>query len=568
MPARNKIPNLGLRLVEKGLITKEDLAEIQKLTSREHISFRKGLIEKGIISEEKLLNFTAQELGIPYVKISDYVIDPKIVKIVPEKLARQYTVIPLFKVMDTLTIAMADPMNFYAIENIKIKTRCKLNKVVASEEDVRRAIDKYYSSGVEVMEEAIKDLKELSLEEEKAKEEVSIAQLQYEAEDAPIVKLVNSFIAQAINRRASDIHLEPYENDLRVRYRIDGVLYEVATPPKNLQGAIVSRLKILAQLNIAERRLPQDGRFRMRIKDKVIDIRISTLPTIFGEKVVMRILDKGNLALDLRDLGFEERMLAEFEKAIESPYGMIVVTGPTGSGKTTTLYSALNKVNSSGKNLITIEDPVEYRIHGINQVQIQPKIGLTFAAGLRSILRQDPDVVMVGEIRDRETAEIAIRAALTGHLVFTTLHTNDAIGTLARLVDMGIEPFLVASAVNLVIAQRLVRRICPDCREEYIPPKELEDIIKESFPEKEIKLYKGVGCKNCNNTGYRGRIGIYEVLSITDKIREMVINRRNPDEIENKAREHNFLSLRECGLLKVVEGVTTLEEVHSTFFEV
>jgi type IV pilus assembly protein PilB len=567
MSPRSSATSLEHKLLEKGLITKDALAKAQKL-SKKGVPLRKVLVEQGVISEEKLLDFIARESGIPYVKISDYVIDPKIVKVVPEKLARHYNVIPLFKVMDTLTIAMADPLNFYAVDDIKIKTKCKLNKVLASEEDIQKAIDKYYASGVEVMEEAIKDLKELSIEEEKAKEDVSVSQLQHEAEDAPIVKLVNSFIGQAINRRASDIHLEPYETDLRIRYRIDGVLYEVAAPPKNLQAALVSRLKILSQLDIAERRLPQDGRFRMRIKDKPIDIRISTLPTIFGEKVVMRILDKGSLALDMKDLGFEDKMLASFQKAIDSPYGMIVVTGPTGSGKTTTLYSALNKVNSPGKNLITVEDPVEYRIHGINQVQIQPKIGLTFAAGLRSILRQDPDIVMVGEIRDIETAEIAIRAALTGHLVFTTLHTNNAFGTLVRMVDMGVEPFLVASAVNLVAAQRLVRKICPDCKKEYTPPEELEKKVKEKFPSGKVKLYKGAGCKNCNNTGYRGRVGVYEVLTITEKIREMIVNRKTPDEIEKEARNQDFLSLAECGLRKVASGVTTLEEVHSAFFEI
>ncbi|MBL7170444.1 MAG: type IV-A pilus assembly ATPase PilB [Candidatus Omnitrophica bacterium] len=566
MSPRNPGSNLGARLVEKGLITKEALAKAQKASKR-GTPLQKTLVEQGSITEEKLIDFMAKELNIPCVKMSDYVIDPKIVKIVPEKLARHYTVIPLFKVLDTLTIAMADPSNFYAIEDIKIKTKCELNKVLASEKDINKAIDKYYAAGVEIMEEAIKDLKEISLEQE-AKEEASPSQLQHDAEDAPIVKLVNSFIAQAINRRASDIHLEPYEKDLRIRYRIDGVLYEVASPPKNLQGALVSRLKILSQLDIAERRLPQDGRFRMRIKDKSIDLRLSTLPTIFGEKVVMRILDKGSLALDMKDLGMEENMLAGFEKAIASPYGMVVVTGPTGSGKTTTLYSALNKVNSVGKNIITVEDPVEYRIHGINQVQVQPKIGLTFAAGLRSILRQDPDIVMVGEVRDLETAEIAIRAALTGHLVFTTLHTNDAVGTLARLVDMGIEPFLVASSVVVVMAQRLVRRICPDCKKEYTPPQEMQKIIKEKFPDKDIKFYKGVGCKNCNNTGYRGRVGVHEVLSITDEIKEMIINRKTPDEIEKAARKQGFISLSECGLLKVANGITSLEEVHSSFFEV
>ncbi len=436
------------------------------------------------------------------------------------------------------------------------------------ENDILAAIDKYYSTGVEVMEEAIKDLEEISLEEDKTKEAVNLSQLQHDAEDAPIVKLVNSFIGEAINRRASDIHLEPYESDLRIRYRIDGVLYEVASPPKNLQAALVSRLKILSQLNIAERRLPQDGRFRMHIKDKSIDIRLSTLPTIFGEKVVMRILDKGNLALDMKDLGMEEKMLVDFEKAIESPYGMIVVTGPTGSGKTTTLYSALNRVNSPGKNIITVEDPVEYRIHGINQVQVQPKIGLTFAAGLRSILRQDPDIVMVGEIRDLETAEIAIRAALTGHLVFSTLHTNDAVGSLARLVDMGIEPFMVASSVNLVTAQRLVRRICPDCKKAYEPPQELEKVVKGKPFLKDVTFYKGMGCKNCNNTGYRGRIGVHEVLLITEKIKEMIINRSRPDEIEKEARGQGFLTLSECGLVKMAKGLTTIEEIHSAFFEV
>jgi type IV pilus assembly protein PilB len=565
MTKLGSITNLGERLVEKGVITKDDLVRCEKLVKKGE-PLRNILIEQRIVSEEKLLNFMAQELRIPYVKMSDYVIDPKIIKIVPEKLARHYTVIPLFKVMDTLTIAMADPLNFYAIDDIRIKTKCKLNKVIALEKDIKNAIDKYYASGAEVMEEAIKDLQEVSIEQEQ-KEEASVSQLQHDAEDAPIVKLVNSFISQAINQRASDIHLEPYENELRIRYRIDGVLYEVASPPRNLQGALVSRLKILSQLDIAERRLPQDGRFRMHIKEKVVDVRLSTLPTIYGEKVVMRILDKSNLAIDLKDLGMEENMLMEFGKAIESPYGMIVVTGPTGSGKTTTLYSALSRVNTTGKNIITVEDPVEYRIYGINQVQVQPKIGLTFAAGLRSILRQDPDIVMVGEIRDRETAEIAIRAALTGHLVFSTLHTNNAVGTLARLVDMGIEPFLVASSVVLVMAQRLVRRICPDCKKEYTPPEELKKLVKEKISDKEVKFFKGMGCKNCNNTGYRGRLGVHEILPVTDRIREMIIARKTPEEVEKEARMHGFITLAECGLLKVIKGITSLEEAKSAFFE-
>ena len=567
MARNDQITNLGKRLLEKGLITKEGLARAQELFKK-GTPFRQAIVELGLISEDQLLSFMAKELDLPYVKISDYLIDPKIVKVVPEKLARRYVVIPLFKVLDTLTIAMADPLNFYALEDIEIKTKCSLNKVLAAEADILTAIDKYYGTGVEAMEDVIKDLKDISLEEEKTKEDISLSQLQQEAEDVPIVKLVNSFIAQAINQRASDVHVEPYENDLRIRYRIDGVLYEVASPPKSLQSAIISRLKILCQLDIAERRLPQDGRFRIHLKDKFIDIRLSTLPTIFGEKIVMRLLDKGNLALDLEDLGLGEKMLADFETAIESPYGMVLVTGPTGSGKTTTLYSALNKVNSTRENIITVEDPVEYRIHGINQVQVQPKIGLTFAAGLRSILRQDPDIVMVGEIRDLETAEIAIRAALTGHLVFSTLHTNDAISTLARLIDMGIEPFLVASAVNMVIAQRLLRKICPDCKKEYTPPKELVKTIEEKFSLKDTKFFKGAGCKNCNNTGYRGRIGVYEVLPITDQIRDMIITRKTPEEIEKVARGQGFLSLAEAALLKVQRGITTFEEVKSAFFEV
>lgn len=567
MTRNDQITNLGKRLLEKGLITKEGLARAQEL-NKKGTPFRQAVVDLGAITEDQLLSFMAKELDLPYVKISDYVIDPKIVKVVPEKLARRYIVIPLFKVLDTLTIAMADPLNFYALEDIEIKTKCRLNKVLALEKDILTAINKYYGTGVEAMEEVIKDLKDISLEEEKTRQEISLSQLQQEAEDVPIVKLVNSFIAQAINQRASDVHVEPYENDLRIRYRIDGVLYEVASPPKSLQSAIISRLKILCQLDIAERRLPQDGRFRINLKDKFIDIRLSTLPTIFGEKIVMRLLDKGNLALDLKDLGLEEKMLADFEEAIESPYGMVLVTGPTGSGKTTTLYSALNKVNSTAENIITVEDPVEYRIHGINQVQVQPKIGLTFAAGLRSILRQDPDIVMVGEIRDLETAEIAIRAALTGHLVFSTLHTNDAIATLARLVDMGIEPFLVASAVKMVIAQRLLRKICPDCKTEYTPPKELLKTIEERFLLKEAEFFKGAGCKNCNNSGYRGRIGVYEVLPISEPIRDMIITRKGPEEIEKVARTQGFLSLAEVGLLKVKRGITTFEEIKSAFFEV
>jgi len=531
----------------------------------------------GYITEDVLLAFLGKQCGVSYVSLSEYgEIGEEVIRSVPESIARHQTLIPIELDGRTLTIAMSDPLNVFAIDDLRLMTGKEVNVVIASETEIKNAIEKYYGARGSI-ENILKEM-ELSVKDEANVEVVKktnagaedIIALEAAGEEAPIIKIVNFLLAGAVKAGASDIHIEPYEKTLRVRYRIDGVLHEVSAPPKKLQNAVASRLKIMASLDIAERRLPQDGRIKIRVLDKEVDLRVSVLPTSFGEKVVMRILDASSLCLDLTKLGFEPDALSVYKKNIEVPYGIILVTGPTGSGKSTTLYSTLSTLNYPDRNIITIEDPVEYVLQGINQVQAKPDIGLTFAAGLRAFLRQDPDIIMVGEIRDTETAEIAINAALTGHLVFSTLHTNDAPGAVTRLNNMGIEPFLTTSTVIMVVAQRLVRVICKHCKEPYEVPADFVSSIgvKAEYikGKKKVTLYRGKGCDNCSSTGYRGRTACFEVMEINDDIRELVLNRESTHIIKAKARERGMVTLRETAIKKLLAGITTVEEVMRVTF--
>ena len=568
---------LGDLLVEVGIITAEQLQEALEEEKIRGGRLGETLMELGYITEDVLLAFLGKQCGVSYVSLSEYgEIDEEVIRSVPESVARHQTLVPIALEGKTLTIAMSDPLNVFAIDDLRLMTGKEINVVIASESEIKNAIEKYYGAKGS-MENILKEM-ELSVKDEANVEVVKksdtgvedIIALEAAGEQAPIIKIVNLLLSGAVKSGASDIHIEPYEKTLRVRYRIDGVLHEVSAPPKKLQNAVVSRLKIMASLDIAERRLPQDGRIKIRVIGKEIDLRVSVLPTSFGEKVVMRILDASALCLDLTKLGFEPEALSIYKKNIEVPYGIILVTGPTGSGKSTTLYSTLSTLNYPDRNIITIEDPVEYVLQGINQVQARPDIGLTFAAGLRSFLRQDPDIIMVGEIRDPETAEIAINAALTGHLVFSTLHTNDAPGAMTRLNNMGIEPFLTTSTVIMVVAQRLIRVICKHCKEPYEVPADFlssigvkDEVIKGK---KKVTLYRGKGCDNCSNTGYRGRTACFEVMEINDRIRELVLNRESTHLIKAKAREYGMVTLREVANKKLLAGITTVEEVMRVTF--
>jgi len=524
----------------------------------------------GYVTEDDIIECLSHQFGVPSINLRHFEIDESVAKIIPADLARKYNVIPVNKTGATLTVAMADPTNIFAMDEITFMTGYRVEPVVSSEEAIREAIDRYYGSSREMeLKKVMEDLAtvdEAALEVLDEDEELDVHTLEQASEEAPVVRLVNIVLTDAIKKGASDVHVEPYEKAFRVRYRIDGILYEVMSPPFKLKDAITSRLKVLAKLDIAEKRLPQDGRIKLKAKVegrvRELDFRVSTLPTLFGEKVVLRLLDKENLRLDMTKLGFEKSSLKKFEDAVLRPYGMVLVTGPTGSGKTNTLYSALGRVNTPEVNIITAEDPVEFQLPGVNQVQMKDSIGLNFAASLRSFLRQDPNIILVGEIRDFETAEIAIKAALTGHLVLSTLHTNDAPSTISRLMNMGIEPFLVATSVNIIAAQRLVRRVCPNCREETEAP--IQALLSTGFAEAEapnIKLFQGRGCEKCANTGYKGRVGLFEVMEITEDVRELVLSGATAVELRRKAIEEGMVTLRQSGLHKIREGVTTIEEV-------
>ncbi|MBI3752946.1 MAG: type IV-A pilus assembly ATPase PilB [Deltaproteobacteria bacterium] len=556
---------LGELLIREKLITADQLKKAieEQRTSGGRLGY--NLAKLGYVNEKDLTTFLSRQYGIPAVDLDATEIDPEIIKLIPEDVANKYQVIPIGRTGSTLVLAMADPSNIFAVDDIKFLTGYNVESVIASEAAIKAAIEKHYAAAEEEMAlgDVLTEFDESEMEILQEEEEVDVNDLKKAVEDAPVVKLVNLILTDAIKKGASDIHVEPYEKSFRVRYRVDGVLAEVMKPPLKLKNAIVSRIKIMSSLDIAERRLPQDGRIKMKLgKDKEMDYRVSVLPTLFGEKVVMRLLDKSNLQLDMTKLGFEEKALKDFKDAIEKPWGMVLVTGPTGSGKTTTLYSALSELNKVSDNISTAEDPVEFNLMGINQVQMHEAIGLNFASALRSFLRQDPDIIMVGEIRDFETAEIAVKAALTGHLVLSTLHTNDAPSTVNRLLNMGIEPFLISSATNLILAQRLARKICKDCKEDaHVPPQALIDIGVPPEEAKSFKCYHGKGCATCGGTGCKGRIALYEVMPLTDTLKELVLNGASSAELKRGAVKEGMKTLRMSGITKIKEGVTTIEEV-------
>jgi len=560
---------LGDLLVSKGLLTPKQLESAlqeQKLSGQK---LGTSLVKLGYITEKNLVSFLSRHYGVPAIDLSEVQIDSEAIKMIPPDVVFKYQVIPIKRVGSTLRVAMSDPSNILAIDDIKFLTSCHVEVFVSTESTIKSSIDKFYDSSSSLADimgsmdagenmELLEDI-----------EEVDVRELQQASEDAPVVKLVNLILNEAIKRGASDIHMEPYERIFRVRFRLDGVLHEFMKPPMKLKNAIISRVKIMAKLDIAERRLPQDGRIKIKFgKDKEMDFRVSVLPTLFGEKVVMRLLDKSNLQLDMTKLGFEENPLKDFKEAIHKPFGMVLVTGPTGSGKTTTLYSALSELNQITENISTAEDPVEFNLMGINQVQTHEEIGLTFAACLRSFLRQDPDIIMVGEVRDFETAEIAIKAALTGHMVLSTLHTNDAPSTINRLLNMGIEPFLVASSVNLILAQRLTRKNCESCKAPVQVSSQM--LLNLGVPEEEVPSYncfKGKGCPQCGNTGFKGRVALYEVLPVKEEVRELILQGASASEIKREAMRLGMKTLRQAALTKLREGVTTVEEVMKTTVE-
>lgn len=570
---------LGETLLRENLITPQQLKEALDYQRTNGGRLGSTLVKLGFLSDEEITAVLSRQYGVPSVNLSLFEIDESAVKLIPQEVAQKYMVLPLSRVGATLTLAMVDPTNVFAIDDIKFMTGLGVEPVVVSEAAMQEAMEKYYGSakGLELISTIMEDIvKETSqrmdfdndadidvIEEE---EEIDLDDLERASSDAPVVKLVNVILVDALRRGASDIHIEPYEKEFRVRFRIDGILYDIMRPPMKMRDAITSRIKIMSKLDIAEKRLPQDGRIKIKAKldgrSRELDYRVSSLPVLWGEKIVLRLLDKEKLMLDMTKLGFEVESLDRFKKQISKPYGMVLVTGPTGSGKTNTLYSALSSLNTPETNIMTAEDPVEFNLPGINQVQMKEQIGLNFAAALRSFLRQDPNTILVGEIRDFETAEIAVKAALTGHLVLSTLHTNDAPSTVSRLMNMGIEPFLVATSVNLIQAQRLIRRICKDCKEEVVtPPQALIDIGFSPDEASEIKVYRGVGCGTCNGTGYKGRVGLYEVMEVTDELRELILVGASSLELRKKAIEDGMFTLRISGLFKIRQGITTIEEV-------
>src|SRR5437763_2852182 len=590
---------LGEILCRKHLLSGQQLREALDYQRSHGGRLGFNLVKMGLVADDMITAVLSRQYGVPSVNLELFDIEASVIRLIPHEVAQKYSVLPLSRVGASLTLAMVDPTNVFAMDDIKFMTGLNIEPVVVSEASVQEAIAKYYGSSREIelatMGEPevevsglgkngngnsgithadLVSLDSLDFDTEAAEgleviednEEIDLSTLSRMSEDAPVVRLVNVLMVDALRRGSSDIHIEPYEKELRIRFRIDGVLYDVMHPPLKMRDAMISRLKIMSKLDISEKRLPQDGRIKIKVKvdarSRELDFRVSTLPTLFGEKVVLRLLDKENLMLDMTKLGFEPESLAKFQRNINKPYGMVLVTGPTGSGKTNTLYSALQSLNTPETNIMTAEDPVEFNLPGINQVQMKEQIGLNFAAALRSFLRQDPNIILVGEIRDFETAEIAIKAALTGHLVLSTLHTNDAPSTVSRLMNMGIEPFLVATSVHLICAQRLVRKICKDCAEPVEVP--VQTLIEEGYsPEeaKTVQIMKGKGCGTCNKTGYKGRCGLYEVMEVDDEIKELVLVGASAVELKKKAIERGMITLRQSGLIKVAAGVTTLEEV-------
>ncbi len=554
-------------LLKEGFITEEDLKKAEQHQRDNGGLLSYVLVKVGLVTEEQIVVGLAEQLGIPHMKLTHYKLDPKVVELLPERIIRKDKVIPLSQSGNTLTVATADPLNVLVIDDLKALTGCNIQTIVATPSEIERVIGDYYST------KASMNLDKLIAQSEKKaetpvevvrdKQSVDLDQLIREAEEAPIIRIANLILSRAIRERASDIHLEPLEKKVTIRYRIDGTLYPIITLPKRVQDAVVSRIKILSEMDIAEHRLPQDGRFRIRAHNRDIDFRVSTIPTRFGEKVVLRLLDKAQLSgLTIDKLGLEENVLEKYQKAIRQPYGMIVITGPTSCGKSTSLYAAIRAINSPDKNILTIEDPVEYEAEGINQVQIHEKIGLTFPQALRSFLRQDPDIIMLGEMRDLETADIGIKAALTGHLLFTTLHTNDAAGAIVRLVNMGVEPFLISGALTFIGAQRLMRKVCKNCAYSYHPSKRLlKELGIEDEVDEDLSFYKAKGCRVCNNTGYRGRMAVMEALEIDDDIKELILRKVPELKIKKTAISNGMIPLRKNALAKVIRGDTTLEEL-------
>ncbi|WP_132770367.1 GspE/PulE family protein [Tepidibacillus fermentans] len=548
MPTKKKRKRIGDLLVETGFITQSQLEEALNEQKKSKKRLGDILIAKGYVSEQQIIEVLEFQLGIPYVSLYRYPIDRNLIQLIPEKLAINYQVLPLKKNGNRLFVAMADPLDYYAIEDLRMTTGFQIHPVIATKEELSRAIDRYYG-----IQETVNEIMQNLPKEEEMDE-------QLQSEDAPVSRMVNQIIQNAVKQRASDIHFDPQENELRVRFRVDGQIRTEQVLPKHMQGIVTARLKIMAQLNIAEKRLPQDGRIQLEVDYRSIDIRVATLPTVYGEKIVLRILDLSQAIKQIEQIGFSKANAEKFRQMIRKSYGIILITGPTGSGKSSTLYAALNELNREDVNIITVEDPVEYRLTGINQVQVNEKTGLTFARGLRAILRQDPNIIMVGEIRDLETAEIAIRAALTGHLVLSTIHTNDAVSTVTRLIDMGIEPFLISSALTGVVSQRLVRRICIDCAVPYEPTIEEKKILEE-YQIELPQLRKGSGCAKCNRTGYKDRIAIQELLVLDDRLKQMVIEKQPDSVYRQYLKEKGFVTMFEDGLEKVKQGLTTISEV-------
>jgi type IV pilus assembly protein PilB len=555
---------LGELLVREKLISLQQLRKAQEEQKKSGQNLGYTLAKLGYISDGEITNFLSSQYRLPAINLDEYEIDPDVVRLVAREVCEKHRIIPVSRSGQSLIVAMSDPTNLNAMDDIKFLTNFSVEPVVASEAAIQAAIDRYYNAGPsydEVMADFQLDDEDIDFSAQE--DEINAMELERASADAPVVRLVNVLLLNAIRKGASDIHLEPYEKRLRVRYRVDGVLHEEMTPPLRLKNALVSRLKIMSQLDIAERRLPQDGRIKLKLgKGREMDFRVSVLPTMWGEKVVLRLLDKGNLQLDMTKLGFDQAPLDDFKWAINQPWGMVLVTGPTGSGKTTTLYSGLSELNRPGVNISTAEDPVEYNLHGINQVQMHDEIGLNFAMSLRSFLRQDPDIIMVGEIRDFETAEIAVKASLTGHLVLSTLHTNDAPATISRLLNMGVEPFLITASVNLVLAQRLARKVCVDCKRPVETEK--QSLIDMGFTEEQAataQIMKGAGCSTCSNTGYKGRVALYEVMRFGEELKEMVLQGASAAELKVGAIKRGMLTLRMSGITKVLAGVTTPEEI-------
>ncbi len=565
--------NLGDLLKREKLLTDEQLKNALDFQKKNGVPMGSALTALGFISESEMAQALSRQLGYPYVDLDQFEVYPDVIKLIPREIAQRYMIMPIHRIRSFLTLAMVDPTDLAALEDVKFRTGLSIQPVITSESSIKNALNKYYGSSYALR--LKKQLEEVELAEdasvkiidEEEEEEEEVDDLAVSEEEAPVISLVNQILIEAIKKSASDVHLEPYETSVRVRYRMDGILYEVMNISKKFKNAVLSRLKIMANMDIAEKRLPQDGRIKMSVKKddggrKKVDMRVSSVPAMWGEKIVVRILDQEMLKLDLTQLGFEKESLKIFKQAIEQPWGIILVTGPTGSGKTNTLYSAISNLNSLEKNIMTAEDPIEFHLAGINQVNVKEEIGLTFPNCLRSFLRQDPDIMLVGEMRDFETCDIAIKASLTGHLVFSTLHTNDAASAVGRLVNMNVEPFLIANSIILVVAQRLVRRLCKKCRTKQDVP--INSLVDMGYPEEEAKsvtVYKPKGCGQCNNTGYKGRIALFEVMQISDEIRDLILSKAHSREIKSMAMKQGMLTLRQSGLVKIKNGIASMEDV-------